>query len=80
MKKENLKRLKKIDEELKEKWDKIIEALSKGETIKIEEKEGKEETEEKKEIKEEKTEMISEEKSKRDEMVEILKKIKEKIK
>jgi chromosome segregation ATPase len=39
VKKENLQRLKEIDTELKEKWEKIIEALSKGEAPEVEGKE-----------------------------------------
>lgn len=73
IRKGNLERIKEIEDELREKWEKIIEALSKGEEIKLEEKvEVKEEKEEVKEIKDEK--------NLREEMVEIFKRIKEKVK
>jgi len=60
VKRENLQRLKEIDEELKEKWEKIIEALSKGEVPEVE---GKEEVAEE----EKKVEEVAETKTKEEE-------------
>lgn len=75
IRKNNLERIKEIEDELREKWEKIIEAISKGEEIKFEEREKREgEREEKEE------EVVKNEKNLREEMVDVLKRIKERVK
>jgi hypothetical protein len=78
VKKENLKKLKDIEEELKEKWNKIIEAISKGETIEVEETKKAEASKSEKAEESKKEKEIPEQKKK--EMIDIISELEEKLK
>jgi len=70
VKRENLQRLKEIDDELKEKWEKIIEALSKGEPLEVKEKEIAKEESKIEEVTEAREEKESEEEKPREAEIE----------